>query len=106
MGGCKQRTFCPTLQRMACQSMVLTLSPGCPRHVPLPARFELHVYTMGDRDYAAEMAKLLDPEGRLFHGRVISAVSSLEGMHVAPGCLGSSSLRKHWHVCWLMMPHH
>lgn len=46
---------------------------------PTPARFELHVYTMGDRDYAAEMAKLLDPSGRFFHGRVISAVSWLCG---------------------------
>lgn len=34
---------------------------------------------MGDRDYAAEMAKLLDPSGRFFHGRVISAVSWLCG---------------------------
>ncbi|GAB4818767.1 hypothetical protein N2152v2_005813 [Parachlorella kessleri] len=35
--------------------------------------FELHIYTMGDREYAAEMARLLDPGGRLFHGRVISS---------------------------------
>ncbi|KAL4452377.1 hypothetical protein ABPG75_008039 [Micractinium tetrahymenae] len=40
--------------------------------------FELHVYTMGDRDYAAEMAKLLDPGGRLFHGHVISSGDSTQ----------------------------
>lgn len=47
--------------------------PTSPR--PTPRSFELHVYTMGDRDYAAEMAKLLDPGGKLFHGRIISSVS-------------------------------
>ncbi|KAL4450062.1 hypothetical protein ABPG77_010731 [Micractinium sp. CCAP 211/92] len=40
--------------------------------------FELHVYTMGDRDYAGEMAKLLDPAGRLFHGRIISSGDSTQ----------------------------
>ena len=38
--------------------------------------FELHIYTHGDQDYAAEMAKLLDPRRTLFGGRVISAVRS------------------------------
>ena len=37
--------------------------------------FELHIYTHGDQDYAAEMAKLLDPKKTLFGGRVISGVS-------------------------------
>ena len=37
--------------------------------------FELHIYTHGDQDYAAEMAKLLDLNKTLFGGRVISAVS-------------------------------
>lgn len=36
---------------------------------------ELHVYTMGDRGYAREMARLLDPSGRLFNERVVSQVS-------------------------------
>ena len=36
--------------------------------------YELHIYTHGDQDYAAEMAKLLDPQKTLFGGRVISAV--------------------------------
>lgn len=34
--------------------------------------YELHLYTMGNKLYATEMAKLLDPKGTLFHGRVIS----------------------------------
>jgi RNA polymerase II C-terminal domain phosphatase-like 3/4 len=38
--------------------------------------FDLHVYTMGDKHYAAEMAKILDPEGTLFHGKVISSWDS------------------------------
>lgn len=38
--------------------------------------FELHIYTHGDQDYAAEMAKLLDPNRTLFGGRVMSAVRS------------------------------
>ena len=35
-------------------------------------RYELAVYTHGDRAYAAAMARLLDPHGELFGGRVIS----------------------------------
>lgn len=34
--------------------------------------YELHLYTMGNKLYATEMAKLLDPKGVLFAGRVIS----------------------------------
>ncbi|KAA8530005.1 hypothetical protein F0562_034539 [Nyssa sinensis] len=34
--------------------------------------FELHLYTMGNKLYATEMAKVLDPKGILFAGRVIS----------------------------------
>ncbi|KAJ0988749.1 hypothetical protein J5N97_007105 [Dioscorea zingiberensis] len=34
--------------------------------------FELHLYTMGNKLYATEMAKVLDPTGTLFLGRVIS----------------------------------
>jgi len=35
--------------------------------------FDLHVFTMGDKSYAGEMAKLLDPTGKLFGGRVASS---------------------------------
>ncbi|GLT85366.1 hypothetical protein SLE2022_035570 [Rubroshorea leprosula] len=34
--------------------------------------FDMYIYTMGDRPYALEMAKLLDPRGEYFHARVIS----------------------------------
>ncbi|XP_054822636.1 RNA polymerase II C-terminal domain phosphatase-like 4 isoform X2 [Prosopis cineraria] len=34
--------------------------------------FEMYIYTMGDRSYALEMAKLLDPKGEYFHSKVIS----------------------------------
>ena len=34
--------------------------------------YELHVYTVGNRVYATKMAKVLDPTGTLFVGRVIS----------------------------------
>lgn len=40
--------------------------------------FELHVYTHGDQDYAAEMAKLLDPSKTFFGGRVISGRDSTQ----------------------------
>ena len=35
--------------------------------------FDLHVFTMGDKDYAAGMAAILDPKGKLFGGRVASS---------------------------------
>ena len=38
--------------------------------------FELHICTMGDRDYAVQMAALLDPTRRLFAERIISSVSA------------------------------
>ncbi|KAG5063875.1 hypothetical protein JHK85_005058 [Glycine max] len=34
--------------------------------------FEMYIYTMGDRPYALEMAKLLDPQGEYFNAKVIS----------------------------------
>ncbi|KAL1222800.1 RNA polymerase II C-terminal domain phosphatase-like 4 [Cardamine amara subsp. amara] len=34
--------------------------------------FEMYIYTMGDRRYAREMAKLLDPRGVYFSDRIIS----------------------------------
>ncbi|ORY66918.1 hypothetical protein BCR35DRAFT_322307 [Leucosporidium creatinivorum] len=34
--------------------------------------YEMHVYTMGTRAYAIEVCKVIDPEGRLFGGRILS----------------------------------
>lgn len=48
--------------------------------------FELHIYTHGDQDYAAEMAKLLDPNKTFFGGRVISGVS-MGGFKTLAACL-------------------
>uniref|UniRef100_A0A0E0CSJ8 RNA polymerase II C-terminal domain phosphatase-like n=1 Tax=Oryza meridionalis TaxID=40149 RepID=A0A0E0CSJ8_9ORYZ len=36
------------------------------------AMFEMHVYTLGDRDYAAAVARLLDPDGVYFGERIVS----------------------------------
>jgi TFIIF-interacting CTD phosphatase-like protein len=36
--------------------------------------FELHICTMGDRDYAQQIAALLDPTRRLFAERIVSSV--------------------------------
>jgi hypothetical protein len=64
--------------------------------------YELHIYTMGDKGYAGLMADILDPQHRLFKGRVISAVrggvdwrvrdrgrsQERERLHVEGACLG------------------
>ncbi|RHN73901.1 putative protein-serine/threonine phosphatase [Medicago truncatula] len=34
--------------------------------------FEMYIYTMGDRRYSLEMARLLDPQGKFFKDKVIS----------------------------------
>ncbi|CAI7922766.1 unnamed protein product [Closterium sp. NIES-54] len=54
-------------------------------HAQVAALFELHVYTMGNRWYASEMARILDPLGTLFHSRIIA-----KGVQ-APATLSSSS---------------
>ncbi|CAJ1838307.1 unnamed protein product [Sphenostylis stenocarpa] len=62
--------------------------------------YELHLYTMGNKLYATEMAKVLDPKGVLFAGRVISRgddTDSVDGEERAPktkdleGVLGMES---------------
>ncbi|KAK7295619.1 hypothetical protein RJT34_18530 [Clitoria ternatea] len=62
--------------------------------------YEMHLYTMGNKLYATEMAKLLDPTGVLFAGRVISRgddTDSADGEERAPkskdleGVLGMES---------------
>lgn len=54
---------------------LLQLSEILIHYVPEPQAsklYELHLYTMGNKLYATEMAKVLDPKGVLFNGRVIS----------------------------------
>lgn len=63
---------------LAARAPLVARTRAAPNPPAVPAcSFELHIYTMGDRDYAAEMAKLLDPGGKLFHGRIISSVRVL-----------------------------
>jgi RNA polymerase II C-terminal domain phosphatase-like 3/4 len=69
----------PLLRRMPHMHMWTKLRPGVYEFLATARElFELHVYTMGDRDYAAEMAQLLDPGGKLFAGRVISSGDSTQ----------------------------
>ncbi|KAI3694128.1 hypothetical protein L1987_77089 [Smallanthus sonchifolius] len=48
--------------------------------------YELHLYTMGNKVYATEMAKLLDPKGVLFNGRVISRGDYGDNVDGDPKC--------------------
>lgn len=38
----------------------------------LSAKYEMHVYTMGTRAYAEEVCAAIDPNGRIFGGRILS----------------------------------
>ena len=70
----------PPLRHLNClrhMAMFTKLRPHA--HAFLRAASQLctmYVYTMGDRNYAREMAKLLDPTGELFNGRVIGSGDS------------------------------
>lgn len=59
-----------------CMQMWTKLRPGLRAFLVRAAQlFELHICTMGDRDYAQQMAWMLDPTRRLFAERIISSVS-------------------------------
>ncbi|CAK9219826.1 unnamed protein product [Sphagnum troendelagicum] len=61
------------LYRFPHMGMWTKLRPGIWRFLARASQlYELHVYTMGNKAYATEMAKVLDPTGTLFAGRVIS----------------------------------
>ncbi|TVU27899.1 hypothetical protein EJB05_19400, partial [Eragrostis curvula] len=53
------------------------------------AMFEMYVYTLGDHDYARAAAKLLDPDGAYFGGRIVSSDESTrrdkKSLDVIPG---------------------
>ena len=40
--------------------------------------FEMYIYTMGSRDYALEMAELIDPKNKYFDSRIISRDDSTQ----------------------------
>lgn len=42
-------------------------------------KFQLHIYTMGSRLYADQIANLIDPDKSLFHGRITSREDFAEG---------------------------
>ncbi|EJD03740.1 uncharacterized protein FOMMEDRAFT_105888 [Fomitiporia mediterranea MF3/22] len=50
------------------------------------SRYEMHVYTMGTRAYAEKVCAAIDPDGRLFGGRILSRDES--------GSLTQKSLRR------------
>ncbi|CAM8879493.1 unnamed protein product [Rhodiola kirilowii] len=61
------------LFRLPHMGMWTKLRPGIWNFLEKASKlFELHLCTMGNKSYASEMAKILDPEGALFAGRVIS----------------------------------
>ncbi|OEL24270.1 RNA polymerase II C-terminal domain phosphatase-like 3 [Dichanthelium oligosanthes] len=61
------------LYRFHHMNMWTKLRPGIWNFLEKASKlFELHLYTMGNKLYATEMAKVLDPNGTLFAGRVIS----------------------------------
>ncbi|PWA80241.1 BRCT domain-containing protein [Artemisia annua] len=61
------------LFRFPHMSMWTKLRPGIWKFLEKASQlYELHLYTMGNKLYATEMAKVLDPKGVLFNGRVIS----------------------------------
>lgn len=67
----------PTLYRLQHMGLWTKLRPGL-RAFLKSARelFDLHVFTMGDEEYAKGMATILDPDGKLFRGRVASATDA------------------------------
>uniref|UniRef100_A0A0A9DFH9 protein-serine/threonine phosphatase n=1 Tax=Arundo donax TaxID=35708 RepID=A0A0A9DFH9_ARUDO len=61
------------LYRFQHMGMWTKLRPGIWNFLKKASKlFQLHLYTMGNKLYATEMAKVLDPSGKLFSGRVIS----------------------------------
>eukprot|EP00210_Caulerpa_lentillifera_P006227 g5948.t1 len=62
-----------TIFRMQSFSGITKLRPGVFEFLTVLSEiYEMHIYTMGEEQYANAMAELLDPTGRLFHGKVIS----------------------------------
>lgn len=69
------------LYRFSHMGMWTKLRPGIWNFLARASQlFELHVYTMGNKAYAREMAKVLDPTGNLFLGRVISKGDDGDGI--------------------------
>ncbi|CAA6660031.1 unnamed protein product [Spirodela intermedia] len=68
------------LFRLPHMGMWTKLRPGIWNFLEKASKlYELHLYTMGNKLYATEMAKVLDPTGQLFAGRVISKGGDCDG---------------------------
>ncbi|KAL9934006.1 hypothetical protein V8E36_007088 [Tilletia maclaganii] len=66
--------------------------PGLPaflRH--LSTLYELHVYTMGTRSYAASVCAIIDPEGTLFGDRILSRDENDDGASAALAATNSAA---------------
>ncbi|GAA6058884.1 hypothetical protein JCM10212_002828 [Sporobolomyces blumeae] len=51
----------------------IKMRPGLPEFLKsISEIYEMHVYTMGTRAYAKEVCKVIDPDGGLFGGRILS----------------------------------
>ena len=49
------------------------MRPGLPEFLEHVSKlYELHIYTMGTRQYAMQVAKIVDPEGKYFGDRILS----------------------------------
>src|ERR1700759_330086 len=54
-------------------SYYIKMRPGLREFLDHMAEFfELHIYTMGTRSYAEHVAKIVDPDGRIFGDRILS----------------------------------
>lgn len=51
----------------------IKLRPGLDKFLKeIEQLYELHIYTMGTRDYAESVAKEIDPKGSIFKERILS----------------------------------
>jgi RNA polymerase II C-terminal domain phosphatase-like 3/4 len=77
----KQPMDAPMVFHLGHMNMWTKFRPGIREFLEKAHRnFDLHVFTMGDKSYAAEMARLLDPSGKLFGGRVASSSDANDSM--------------------------
>ena len=58
---------------LTCAFLKCMLSPGWKDFLEdMAEKYEMHVYTMGTRAYAEEVCAAIDPEGKVFGGRLLS----------------------------------
>lgn len=73
-------TLGPTFDSRTAAFMHVKLRPNVMKFLDrVSKKFELHIYTMGSRPYADQIANLIDPDKRLFSGRITSREDFIEG---------------------------